>query len=152
MAGKTHCTRGDVLIGTAAAGLSGLTAQPCDAEPTNDDEIFLDRRRKDALELRTREAQKYSQNPLHQHPTNGDEELLPDYIGNYSKGLKHNSFGEVEGPSYRSLLIALRSGEPNQFEHIMLGHKQPSAPYEDLAYSACDGKPPNVKRDAAHVV
>jgi len=152
MAGKTHFTRRDVLIGTAAAGLSALTAQPCDAEATNDDEIFLDRRRKDALELRTREAQKYSQNPLHQHPTNGDEELLPDYIGNYSKGLKHNGFGEVEGPSYRSLLIALRSGEPNQFEHIMLGHKQPSAPYEDLAYPDCDGKPPNVKRDAAHVV
>jgi len=29
------------------------------------------------------------------HPTNGDEELYPNRIGNFHKTLPHNSIGEV---------------------------------------------------------
>jgi len=37
---------------------------------------------------------------------------LSKLIGNYSKGLVHNSIGEVDSASYASLLRALNTGEP----------------------------------------
>jgi hypothetical protein len=53
--------------------------------------------------------------------TNGDETRYPNLIGNYSKGLAHNSIGEVESASYASLLKAIQTGNPQQFEQIQLG-------------------------------
>src|SRR5580658_7948771 len=53
--------------------------------------------------------------------TNGDETRFPNYIGNYSKGLIHNSIGQVSPASYGSLLAALNSGEPQLFNEIQLG-------------------------------
>lgn len=43
------------------------------------------------------------------------------YVANYSKGLRHNAFGEVLPASYASLLRALDSHDPNEFEQIQLG-------------------------------
>jgi hypothetical protein len=53
--------------------------------------------------------------------TNGDESRYPNFIGNYSKGLAHNSIGEVESASYASMLKAIQTGNPQQFEQIQLG-------------------------------
>jgi hypothetical protein len=53
--------------------------------------------------------------------TNGDETRFPNYIGNYSKGLIHNSIGQVSRASYGSLLSAVNSGEPQLFNEIQLG-------------------------------
>jgi hypothetical protein len=53
--------------------------------------------------------------------TNGDEQRYPNYIGNYSKGLEHNSIGEVIPASYQSLLAAVNSGNPALFDQIQLG-------------------------------
>lgn len=51
---------------------------------------------------------------------NGVNEL--SYVANYSKGLPHNPLGEVDPPAaYRSLLRAVHSGEPADFEAIPLG-------------------------------
>src|SRR5271168_344806 len=49
--------------------------------------------------------------PVSQVP-NGDEARYPNRIGNFSKGLLHNSIGEVDPASYQSLLNALSSGNP----------------------------------------
>lgn len=43
------------------------------------------------------------------------------YVANYSKGLPHNRFGEVDPVAYRSLLRALYSENPDHFEQITLG-------------------------------
>ena len=59
--------------------------------------------------------------PLFSRPNNGDENLYPNRIGNYSKGLPHRSNGEVEPAAYDALLAALNSGAPNAFEQIPLG-------------------------------
>jgi hypothetical protein len=53
--------------------------------------------------------------------TNGDETRYPNLIGNYSKGLAHNPIGEVESASYASMLKAIQTGNPQQFEQIQLG-------------------------------
>jgi hypothetical protein len=52
---------------------------------------------------------------------NGDEALYPNFIGNYSQGLPHNSIGEVEASAYQALLTAVTSGEPDDFANIPLG-------------------------------
>jgi hypothetical protein len=52
---------------------------------------------------------------------NGDENHYPNRIGNYSKGLVHNSIGEVDSASYASLLRAVNTGDSRMFEQIQLG-------------------------------
>ena len=66
---------------------------------------------------------------LRTHPVdvnNGEESLYRNasnelnYIANYSKGLHHNNLGEVNPADYRSMLKALHSGSPADFEAITL--------------------------------
>jgi hypothetical protein len=59
--------------------------------------------------------------PIPDHPCNGDEELYPNKIGNYSKGLPHNAIGEVDTGAYQSLINALTSGDSADFEDIVIG-------------------------------
>ncbi len=59
--------------------------------------------------------------PIQDHPTSGDEELYPNRIGNYSKGLPHDGLGEVERAAYEQLLNALSTGAHEDFEHITMG-------------------------------
>lgn len=56
-----------------------------------------------------------------QHPDNNDEELYPDKLGSYSKGLPHNDDGTVVASAYAALLIAINSGRPADFDAIPLG-------------------------------
>jgi hypothetical protein len=84
-------------------------------------------RRTEARELREEAAERAFLRPHLDHINNGEEaeyrkpngEL--SYIANYSKALRHNSLGEVTRGSYRSLLRALHSGNPDHFEQIRLG-------------------------------
>jgi len=52
---------------------------------------------------------------------NGDEDRYPNFIGNYSKGLPHNSIGEVDPKSYHVFLEALQMGTTAAFEEVPLG-------------------------------
>ena len=56
-----------------------------------------------------------------QHPSNLDEELYPNKIGNYSKGLPHNNDGTVVLSAYNALTKALNSGQTNDFNVIPMG-------------------------------
>jgi membrane-associated phospholipid phosphatase len=56
-----------------------------------------------------------------QHPNNQDEELYPNKLGNYSKGLPHNNDGTVVLSAYNALVQALNSGRPADFDAIPLG-------------------------------
>jgi hypothetical protein len=56
-----------------------------------------------------------------QHPSNNDENLYPNKIGSYSKGLPHNNDGTVNLAAYNSLLQAINSGNPADFDAIPLG-------------------------------
>lgn len=51
--------------------------------------------------------------------SNGDEGRYPNYIGNFHKGLPHDSFGEVDKAAYQTLRDALNSG--TGFDKITLG-------------------------------
>lgn len=52
------------------------------------------------------------------HPTNGDEELYPNRIGNFHKTLPHNSIGEVDPVAYNQFLAALATGTFAAFENV----------------------------------
>jgi hypothetical protein len=56
-----------------------------------------------------------------QHPNNNDENLYPNKLGNYSKGLPHNDDGTVVLSAYNALVNALNSGRPADFDAIPLG-------------------------------
>ncbi|MDQ3801965.1 MAG: vanadium-dependent haloperoxidase [Acidobacteriota bacterium] len=84
--------------------------------------------------------------PFFDRANNGDEELYPNRIGNYSKGLPHQSNGEVVASAYNAFLNALRSGSPAMFEQIPLGgDRKFTNPQSGLAFDL-EGK------DAFHFV
>ncbi|HEY4425173.1 MAG TPA: vanadium-dependent haloperoxidase [Pyrinomonadaceae bacterium] len=56
-----------------------------------------------------------------QHPNNQDENLYPNKIGNFSKGLPHNNDGTVVLSAYNALVNAINSGRPADFDAIPLG-------------------------------
>jgi hypothetical protein len=59
--------------------------------------------------------------PLQTSMSNGDEQLYPNRIGSFSKGLPHNNLGEVDLNAYNAYLQALNSGNWADFEAIPLG-------------------------------
>ncbi len=53
--------------------------------------------------------------------TNGDEALYPDKSGTYSKGLLQDGYGRVNLQAFKSMKKALQSGDPADFENIIMG-------------------------------
>ncbi len=52
---------------------------------------------------------------------NSDEDRYSNRAGNFSKGLPHNAVGEVDPAAYQSLLNAMSSGDPQDFDRIVMG-------------------------------
>jgi hypothetical protein len=78
-------------------------------------------RKEQAFRLRLKTAIAERDVPVPPQVDNGDERLYPSRIGNFSKGLPHNSIGEVDSGAYHALLTAVTSGEPEDFARIPLG-------------------------------
>jgi membrane-associated phospholipid phosphatase len=78
-------------------------------------------RQQKALAIRVQAANQQAQQPLPNHTNNGDEDLYPNKIASYTKGLPHNNLGEVDLTAYQTYLNALASGAPADFEAIPLG-------------------------------
>lgn len=74
-----------------------------------------------AYNVRYKAAQDQLKAPLISHPCNGDECLYPKKIANFSKGLPHNSLGEVDMNSYNRYIKALNSGKVSDFNFIPMG-------------------------------
>ncbi|HXG66665.1 MAG TPA: vanadium-dependent haloperoxidase [Blastocatellia bacterium] len=120
------------FIGTAAAGvaagvagLSHLATESARADTIKAQEAGGPasgrRREQQAYQVRVEAARRERNRPLAEHPTNGDEELYPNRIASYSKGLPHNHLGEVAPAAYDSLIRALGTGSPADFENIVIG-------------------------------
>lgn len=85
-------------------------------------------RRNKSYRVRLTAAQRERGMPLPCHDRNDDEQLYPDQRASFSKGLVHDSLGEVEPASYQSMLDALEGGDPDDFELIQLGNPGGSGP------------------------
>ena len=55
------------------------------------------------------------------HPTNGDQNRYADQANTYTKCLPHDSFGRVDLNAFATLINALRTGEHEDFEKIIVG-------------------------------
>ncbi|MET0398245.1 MAG: vanadium-dependent haloperoxidase [Longimicrobiaceae bacterium] len=97
-------------------------------------------RRLAALGIRQQAAELAAERPHVPDENNGDEVNYnqtdvqdpdpgedPPFIGNFSKGLRHDSLGDPDPVSYGSLLRALQSRDPGDFEQILLGTIDPGA-------------------------
>ncbi len=78
-------------------------------------------RREEAYRQRVDAAKLARQRPQVGQSPNGDEDRYSNRIASYSKGLPHDGLGEVDSRAYDTLLRALRSGDPADFERITLG-------------------------------
>jgi len=93
-------------------------------------------RRERAFQIRLSTAIAERDVPVPPQVDNGDEFLYPSRIGNYSKGLPHNSIGEVDPTAYNALLTAVTSGEPEDFARIPLGgNTKLATPQAGLAFT-----------------
>lgn len=113
------------VTAAVAGGLGGLTelggVVPREAEAK---EISPDGRLArafESFEIRVEAAKDELQRGVIFHQTNGDEERYPDFIGNFSKTLPHNSLGEVDPAAYRALLDALETGDFDELEQVPQG-------------------------------
>lgn len=112
---------GGVAAGTASVlGLTPVLA-PTEANAQSQDPQGPDNRLARGYFLRRDAALRDRNMGLADQRTNGDEARYPSHIGSFSKGLPHNGFGEVDPAAYRSLLKALDSGHPEDFENIIMG-------------------------------
>jgi hypothetical protein len=78
-------------------------------------------RRARSYRIRHMAAIEESQIPVPRQISNDDETRYPNFIGNHSQGLPHDSIGEVEQAAYRALLTAVDTGNPSDFANIPLG-------------------------------
>lgn len=130
---------GMVTTATLAASVLGLSSISDDiipeAKAAEIGPLNPHQRRRQAFRVR-RQAAVFQKNlPLPDHPCNGDEGLYPDKIGNYTKGLPHNSLGEVDIDAYDALLNALSSGSPDDFERVPIsGDIKLKNPQSGLAF------------------
>ncbi|MCI0482815.1 MAG: vanadium-dependent haloperoxidase, partial [Candidatus Dadabacteria bacterium] len=76
-----------------------------------------------AFQVRLNAAKSERDIGIPDHPCNGDESIYPNKIGNYSKGLPHNSIGEVDLDAYEALIAAISTGKFEDFELLAVnGH------------------------------
>lgn len=74
-----------------------------------------------AYQIRVEAAARLFQLPLSGIPRVTDEELHPTKIGNFTKGLPHDTLGEVNPFAYEALAEAVTSGDHTAFEDIPMG-------------------------------
>ena len=115
------------LAVSAAAPVQGaeVLSPRWDAEFPGSSPEYVQRRIQ-AFEVRRHAAVQEAKLPFVTQQSNNDEELYPGKIGNFTKGLPHNSRGEVNLDAYQRLKDALDSKTSEAFEHIPLGCPDPS--------------------------
>jgi hypothetical protein len=125
-----HSNRRRFIASTAGAlsltpALVGSDLQGADSRPDTAikpmDDSSEDPRAKAMFDIRMEAATSHLIEKPAAHANNGDEALFPTRIGNYSKGLPHDAYGEVDPHAYNSFLTAATSGKADDFERIVMG-------------------------------
>jgi hypothetical protein len=82
----------------------------------------VEERRLSARDVRVEAAELMAERRHDEHHNNNDEVNYPTrpLIGNFSKSLKHDAVGDPDPASYATLLRALESRDPADFEEIQL--------------------------------
>ncbi len=124
----TSLDRRSVLRGAGALALTALvpaTTGTALAEPPHAKgrprPLRKSNRVRDAYRYRVKMAKMAAQRPLFENVSNGDEDTLEHFAGNYSKALPHDALGHVDPAAYATLVQASRSGKTSDFDQVVLG-------------------------------
>lgn len=113
-------TAASVVAGVIGSPFSSKTggnaAQARSIGPFNYDQFS-----QKAYQVRVQAAQTELDFGVPPHPTNGDEERYPNKIATDTRGLPHSERGEVNLEAYDSLIKALTTLNPDDYENIILG-------------------------------
>jgi membrane-associated phospholipid phosphatase len=116
--------RRDFLSNAAVAAATGLFAggalEAAGTGKGSGNQAADKHREQEAYQLRVDAARRERDRPPADHPTNGDEARYASKFANYSKGLPHNALGEVQLPAWQSMIHALETGDPEDFERIQI--------------------------------
>jgi membrane-associated phospholipid phosphatase len=126
--GATGLGAAGVLLASRSSAEQSTT--PTTQQPKGTDQLAItaQQRRSTARKIRRDAADLAYNVPVPGHPNNGDEDLYPDKIGSYSKGLPHDAFGEVDLAAYAAYTAAIQSQDYNDFEAITLGNPGGAGP------------------------
>jgi hypothetical protein len=113
---------GAALTGSALLGKTAFASSESDIT----DGIHVPAPRSDprlrrCFAIRLGAAKDQARIPAAPQTTNGDEERYPDKCGTYSKGLRQDGIGLVDLRAFHTFKRALTSGNPTDFERIMMG-------------------------------
>ncbi len=127
---------GALAAASVVTGAAGVAAEGAPvAEALDSGGLTGAARAEKAYQTRVQAALLQRIAPKPDHRGNGDEDLYPNRIGNYTKGLPHNQLGEVDRTAYESFLTAVKSGNPDDFDRIITGGSlQLKNPQAGIAY------------------
>jgi len=117
-----------VAMAAATAGAIGL--QPLlgsrhsvasAADRDGDGDSLASERAEEAAEIRIETMKADRKIPIPPHTTNGDEERYADKCGTFTKALLQDGPGRVNLNAYETFKTALRTGNPEDFEDIIMG-------------------------------
>jgi hypothetical protein len=120
-----------------AVGLEPLVGSSYSLAHANNDhgESKGDERAEEDAEIRIEAAKVERRIPVPPHTTNGDEERYADKCGTYTKALLQDGPGRVNLQAYNSFRDALGSGNPADFENIIMGGRRKlTDPQSGLAF------------------
>jgi len=118
--------RGGAAVALASSAVSFGSSAEANQGPTGSVSTNGVERVLDSYQNRVQAARAETNIPVPAQTTNGDEQSYPSFIGNFSKGLPHNSIGEVNASAYRALLNAASQGTAAAFEQVPLGGRGPN--------------------------
>lgn len=104
-------------VGVLATGLPSIGGGTAEAEELAPQSGV--QRRNDAFQVRHDAAIAEKQRPVQVALTNGDEDLYPNRIANFSKCLPHDTTtGEVDPAAYQAMIDAIESGQFAAFDSV----------------------------------
>lgn len=109
------------LTGPLTATASAQQLSNGDFDGSNNNNKSVRQRAVKCFSARVNAAQAELNVRIPDQVSNNDETHFPNRVGNYSKGLVHNSIGEVDPGSYASLIRAVTSGDHRVFDQIQMG-------------------------------
>ena len=116
---------GAALTGGAVLGKAALASAASDnpgfGESNDTPGHGHDSRIQHCFQTRMRTARNEAHIPAAPQTTNGDEERYRDKCGTYSKGILQDGIGLVNLGAFASFKRALNSGNPADFENIIMG-------------------------------
>jgi hypothetical protein len=134
---RSFLTRLTGAAAAAAAPAIALAVATVPAPPRGSGSPASDAalRAENAYRVRLDAARMARARPPAQQRSNGDEERYPNRIESFSKGLPHDDLGEVDPHAYETLLRAIRSRDPVDFERIILGQgRKLTSPQSGLGF------------------